>query len=113
MLTNNDNCGTPVNNLVYESESCFYSQGRDIKNILGLGTTGYSLVRGKFNDMVGLYNINNGDPSLAFTLDPVNRVIDMVVPISADPGNTITVQPDGLYGAPTTDSLNPLLLMGG
>ena len=99
MLTNNDNCGTPQENLNYESESCYYAQGRDIKNVIGVGVGGFPLVRGKFNDMIGLYNLTPADASIAHSYDTVNRLLQTGVQISASPGNTISLNPDGLYSA--------------
>lgn len=99
MLTNNDNCGTPQQNLVYESESCFYSQGRDLKNLTNLGNAGIGVFNGKFNDIAGLRNLNYADASMDVSLDAINKIIKFKVNISATPGNTITLNPDGLYSA--------------
>jgi hypothetical protein len=117
MLTNNDNCGTPAQNLAYESTSCFYANGRDLKNIVNTGTAGVGVFNAKFNDMAGLRNLNYADSSMDISLDAVNRIIEFKVNISATPGNTITLNPDGLYsaggGGGTVDVLSPFLLMGG
>lgn len=99
MLTNNNNCGTPQQNLVYESESCFYAQGRDLKNLTNLGTAGIGVFNGKFNDIAGLRNLNYADASMDISLDAINKIIEFKVNISATPGNTITLNPDGLYSA--------------
>jgi hypothetical protein len=116
MLTNNDNCGTPQQNLQYDSVSCYYSNGRDLKNLNNLTTTGYQIFAGKLNDLAWLRTLNNADGSITISMDALNKIIQFAVAISADPGNTITVQPDGLYsagGGASADTLNPLLLMGG
>jgi hypothetical protein len=117
MLVNNDNCGTPAQNLVYESTSCFYGQGRDIKNITNIGLAGIGVYDGKFNDMGGLRTLNYADASMDVSLDAIAKVIKFKVNISATAGNTITLNPDGLYsaggGGGGTDTLSPLLLMGG
>ena len=99
MLTNNDNCGTPSQNLDYESKSCFYAQGRDLKNIVNAGTSGVGIFNGKFNDMAGLRNLNYADSSMDISLDALNRLIKFKVNISATAGNTIVLNPDGLYSA--------------
>ena len=97
MLVNNDNCGTPAQNLVYESTSCFYGQGRDIKNITNVGLAGIGVYEGKFNDMGGLRTLNYADASMDVSLDAINRLIQFKVNISATVGNTLTLNPDGLY----------------
>jgi hypothetical protein len=97
MLVNNDNCGTPAQNLAYESTSCFYAQGRDIKNLVNVGTAGIGVFNGKFNDYIGLRNLNYADASMDISLDVVNRLIEFKVNISATAGNTLTLNPDGLY----------------
>ena len=117
MLTNNDNCGTPSENLAYESTSCFYANGRDLKNVTNVGIGGIGVFNGKFNDIAGLRNLNYADASMDISLDAVNRLLNFKVNISATAGNTITLNPDGLYsaggGGGTVDVLNPFLLMGG
>lgn len=117
MLTNNDNCGTPAQNLAYESTSCYYGQGRDLKNITNVGLAGVGVYEGKFNDMGGLRTLNYADSSMDVSLDVINRLIKFKVNISATAGNTITLNPDGLYsaggGGGSVDILSPLLLMGG
>lgn len=119
MINNNDNCSTPPQNLVYESESCFYSQGRDIKNAsITNATTGVSMYHGKVNDYLLFRPIYNSDGSLSVTLDTINKLIDILVKISATPGNTITLNPDGLYsaggGAATSNGFtDDFMLMGG
>lgn len=117
MINPYDSCGTPQENLQFESTSCYYAQGRDIKNVIGIGTGGYSLSKGKFADIIGLYNVNSGDTSINLNLDTVNRILEFAVAISATAGNTITLNPDGLYsaggGGGSVDILSPLLLMGG
>ena len=117
MLVNNDNCGTPAENLVYESKSCFYANGRDLKNLANIGTSGTGVFNGKFNDVGGFNNLNYADASMDISLDAVNRLIEFKVNISATAGNAITLNPDGLYsaggGGGGTDTLSPLLLMGG
>ena len=117
MLTTNDNCGTPAQNLVYESTSCFYANGRDLKNLANVGTSGTGVFNGKYNDVGGFNNLNYADASMDISLDVLNRVIKFKVNISATAGNTITLNPDGLYsaggGGGGTDTLSPLLLMGG
>ncbi len=97
MLVNNDNCGTPAQNLAYESTSCFYAQGRDIKNLVNVGTAGIGVFNGKFNDYIGLRNLNYADASMDISLDAINRLIEFKVNISATAGNTLTLNPDGLY----------------
>ena len=97
MLTNNDNCGTPQQNLQYESESCFYAQGRDLKNLTNLGNAGIGVFNGKFNDIAGLRNLNYADASMDISLDAINKVIEFKVNISATPGNSLTLNPDGLF----------------
>lgn len=99
MLVNNDNCGTPAQNLDYESTSCFYAQGRDLKNLTNIGVGGVGIFNGKFNDIAGLRNLTYADASMDVSLDAVNRLIEFKVNISATPGNTITLNPDGLYSA--------------
>jgi hypothetical protein len=99
MLTNNDNCGTPQQNLQYESTSCYYAMGRDLKNLVNLGSSGIGVFNGKFNDMAGLRNLNYQDASMDISLDVLNKVIQFKVNISATLGNTITLNPDGLYSA--------------
>ena len=117
MLTNNDNCGTPAQNLAYESTSCYYGQGRDLKNITNVGLNGIGVYNGKFNDIGGLRTLNYADASMDLSLDVISKVIKFKVNISATAGNTITLNPDGLYsaggGGGGTDTLSPLLLMGG
>lgn len=97
MLVNNDNCGTPAQNLAYESTSCYYGQGRDIKNITNVGLAGIGVYEGKFNDMGGLRTLNYADASMDVSLDAINRLIQFKVNISATVGNTLTLNPDGLY----------------
>lgn len=97
MLTNNDNCGTPSQNLAYESTSCYYGQGRDLKNITNVGLAGIGVYEGKFNDMGGLRTLNYADSSMDVSLDAINRLIRFRVNISATVGNTLTLNPDGLY----------------
>ena len=97
MLTNNDNCGTPAQNLAYESTSCYYGQGRDLKNITNVGLAGVGVYEGKFNDMGGLRTLNYADSSMDVSLDVINRLIKFKVNISATVGNTLTLNPDGLY----------------
>lgn len=97
MLTNNDNCGTPTQNLAYESTSCYYAQGRDLKNITNVGVGGIGIYQGKFNDMGALRNLNYADASMDLSLDVVNKLIKFKVNISATAGNTLTLNPDGLY----------------
>ena len=97
MLTNNDNCGTPAQNLAYESTSCFYANGRDLKNVTNIGIGGIGVFNGKFNDIAGLRNLNYADASMDISLDVVNRLINFKVNISATPGNTLTLNPDGLF----------------
>lgn len=99
MLTNNDNCGTPAQNLAYESTSCFYAQGRDLKNLVNIGTGGIGVFNAKFNDLAGLRNLNYADASMDISLDAINRLINFKVNISAVAGNTIVLQPDGIYSA--------------
>lgn len=117
MLVNNDNCGTPAQNLAYESTSCYYAQGRDLKNLVNIGTGGIGVFNAKFNDLAGLRNLNYADASMDISLDAINRLINFKVNISAVAGNTITLNPDGLYsaggGGGGGDTLSPLLLMGG
>lgn len=118
MLVNNDSCsGTPEKNLQYESTSCYDAVGRDLKSALNIGRSGIGVFNGKFNDMIGLRNLDNGDPSMLLTHNVLNRTVDFSVAISATPGNTITLNPDGLYsaggGGGSVDILSPLLLMGG
>ena len=83
MLVNNDNCGTPAQNLVYDSTSCFYGQGRDIKNITNIGLAGIGVYDGKFNDMGGLRTLNYADASMDVSLDAIAKVIKFKVNISA------------------------------
>jgi hypothetical protein len=97
MLTNNDNCGTPAQNLAYESTSCFYANGRDLKNVTNVGIGGIGVFNGKFNDIAGLRNLNYADTSMDISLDAINRLLNFKVNISATPGNTLTLNPDGLY----------------
>ena len=117
MLVNNDNCGTPSQNLAYDSVSCFYSNGRDLKNLANLGNAGVGVFYGKFNDIGGFNTLNYADASMDISLDAINKVIKFKVNISATAGNTITLNPDGLYsaggGGGSVDTLSPLLLMGG
>lgn len=117
MLVNNDNCGTPAQNLAYESTSCYYGQGRDLKNIANVGIAGIGVYEGKFNDVGGFRTLNYADASMDISLDVINKIINFKVNISATAGNTITLNPDGLYsaggGGGGTDTLSPLLLMGG
>jgi hypothetical protein len=116
MLVNNTPCGTPEQNLDYQSKSCFYGQGFDAKNASNVGTTGIGLFHGKFNDILGFRNLDT-DNSMAVNLNLATRVLRFNVEISATPGNTITLNPDGLYsaggGGGTVDVLSPFLLMGG
>jgi len=117
MLVNNDNCGTPSQNLAYDSVSCYYSNGRDVKNLTNVGNAGVGVFNGKFNDIAGLNTLNYADTSMNISLDAINKVINFNVNISATAGNTITLNPDGLYsaggGGGTVDVLSPFLLMGG
>lgn len=99
MLTNNDNCGTPEQNLAYESTSCYYGQGRDLKNITNVGLAGISVYNGKFNDIAGFRTVNYADSSMDISLDVIAKVINFKVNISASPGNSISLNPDGLYSA--------------
>ena len=75
------------------------------------------LMANKFNDLAGMRNLNYADASMDISLDVINRVINFKVNISATAGNTITLNPDGLYsaggGGGSVDTLSPLLLMGG
>lgn len=97
MLVTNNNCGTPAENLVYESKSCFYANGRDLKNLANIGTSGTGVFNGKFNDVGGFNNLNYADASMDISLDAVNRLIEFKVNISSTVGNTLTLNPDGLY----------------
>lgn len=99
MKTNNDNCSTPANNLIYDSTSCFDSMGRDIKNATNLGTSGVGVFAGKFNDMIGLFNFDVGDASLTAIINPSNKTIEYAVAISASPGNGLSLNPDGLFAS--------------
>ena len=116
MLVNNTPCGTPEQNLDYQSKSCFYGQGFDAKNASNVGVGGIGLFHGKFNDILGFRNLYS-DPSIVVSEDLSNRLVKLQVAISATPGNTITLNPDGLYsaggGGGSVDILSPLLLMGG
>lgn len=96
MLTNNTPCGTPEQNLDYQSKSCFYGQGFDAKNASNVGAAGIGLFHGKFNDILGFRNIDT-DNSMAVNLDLAVRVLRLSVEISATAGNTLTLNPDGLY----------------
>lgn len=99
MKTNNDNCSTPVNNLIYESTSCFDAMGRDVKNATNLGTTGVGVFAGKFNDMIGLFNFDVGDSSLTVVPNLTNKTIEYTVAISAAPGNGLSLNLDGLFAS--------------
>lgn len=117
MLVNNDNCGTPAQNLAYDSVSCFYSNGRDLKNLANIGNAGFGVFYGKVNDIGGFNTLNYADASMNISLDALNKILNFKVNISATAGNTITLNPDGLYsaggGGGSVDTLSPLLLMGG
>lgn len=98
MLVNNTPCGTPQQNLDYQSKSCFYGQGFDAKNASNVGVGGVGLFHGKFNDILGFRNLSS-DPSIVVSEDLPNRLVKLQVAISAVAGNTIVLQPDGIYSA--------------
>ena len=110
MLTNNNNCSTPAQNTVYNSEACFYAQGRSLQNLTNIGVGGIGVFHGKFNDIAGLFNLAAGNASIVLTQDTVNKLINFNVQISASPGNSISLNPDGLFatgGSGTGDVVGP------
>lgn len=98
MLVNNTPCGTPEQNLDYQSKSCFYGQGFDAKNASNVGTAGIGIFHGKFNDILGFRNLDT-DSSMKVNLNVAARVLKFNVEISATAGNTIVLNPDGLYSS--------------
>jgi len=117
MINNNDNCDkNPLDNIQYNSEACYGGQGRAVQNATNFGASGVGIFNGKFNDIIGLRKINPADLSLLIVHNPATTTVDLSINISSTPGNSLSVDANGLYasgGGSVIDSLSPLLLMGG
>jgi len=106
MLINNNNCSTPPNNLIYESESCENSQGRDLKNATSTSASGVTIFDSKKNDYLLFRPLTSPDLSIGITFNPATKLIELT---AGGGGHLTSVTDEGSGIVDNTDPLNPII----